>query len=111
MGDEPRGGSWPGGGLGRNVLWLRSADRLAWRWVLASDRRAFPDTLVILSTRSAGDWYRSAAATIFHLDEDPLLSDAWRERFGFGDRHNDRGDDPEAMMALSERQLEVKVRR
>jgi hypothetical protein len=35
----------------------------------------FPDALVVLSTRPAEDWYRSAASTIFHLDEDPVFSD------------------------------------
>jgi hypothetical protein len=33
-------------------------------------KRAFPDTLVILSTPPAEAWYRSAASTIFQLDDD-----------------------------------------
>jgi hypothetical protein len=70
---------------------------------------AFPDALVILSTRPAEAWYRSAAATIFQLEEDPLFSDAWRERFGFGDRYDDRFADPEAMIARYE-QHNVAVR-
>jgi hypothetical protein len=44
---------------------------------------AFPDALVVLSTRPAEAWYRSAASTIFQLGEDPTSSDVWRERFGF----------------------------
>lgn len=63
---------------------------------------AFPDALVVLSTRPAEEWYRSAASTIFRLPEDPVFSDAWRERFGF-DRYGDRFDDPEEMIAAYER--------
>ena len=60
----------------------------------------FPDALVVLSTRPAEDWYRSAASTIFQLDrESSPFSDVWRERFGFGDRF----DDGEAMIAAYER--------
>jgi hypothetical protein len=61
---------------------------------------AFPDALVVLSTRPAEDWYRSAASTIFQLDDDHGSSpfrDVWRERFG------DRFDDPAAMIAAYER--------
>jgi hypothetical protein len=61
---------------------------------------AFPDALVVLSTRPADDWYRSAAATIFQLDDSHGSSpfgDLWRERFG------DRPDDREAMIAAYER--------
>ena len=57
---------------------------------------AFPDALVVLSTRPAESWYRSAAATIFQLDGDHGSSpfrDLWREWFG------DRFDDPETMIA------------
>jgi len=32
-----------------------------------------------------------------------MFSDVWRERFGFGDRYDDRFDDPAAMMTLYER--------
>lgn len=66
---------------------------------------AFPDALVILSTRPARAWYRSAASTIFRLDDDhgsSPFSDVWRERFGF-DRYDDRFDDPQAMIAAYER--------
>jgi hypothetical protein len=60
----------------------------------------FPEALVVLSTRPAGDWYRSAASTIFQLDsESSPFSDVWRERFGFRDRF----DDAEAMIAAYER--------
>lgn len=62
--------------------------------------RAFPDALVVLSTRPAADWYRSAAATIFQLDDGHRSSpfrDLWRDRFG------DRFDDPAAMVAAYER--------
>jgi hypothetical protein len=59
----------------------------------------FPDALVVLSTRPAENWYRSAASTIFQLDsESSPFSDVWRERFGFGDRF----DDAEAMIAAYE---------
>ncbi len=61
---------------------------------------AFPDALVVLSTRPAESWYRSAASTIFQLDGDHGSSpfrDLWREWFG------DRFDDPEAMIAAYER--------
>jgi hypothetical protein len=64
--------------------------------------RAFPDALVVLSTRPAEAWYRSAASTIFQLDDDHGSSpfrDVWHERFGFGDRF----DDPEATIAAYER--------
>ena len=61
---------------------------------------AFPDALVVLSTRPAEDWYRSAASTIFQLErESSLFSDVWRERFGFGDRL----DDAAAVIAAYER--------
>jgi hypothetical protein len=61
---------------------------------------AFPDALVVLSTRPAEDWYRSAASTIFQLDDDHGSSpfrDLWRE--WFGDRPDDRG----SMIAAYER--------
>jgi hypothetical protein len=67
-----------------------------WREISA----AFPDALVVLSTRPAEDWYRSAASTIFQLDDDHGSSpfrDVWRERFG------DRFDDRAAMIAAYER--------
>jgi Sulfotransferase domain len=63
-------------------------------------RRAFPDALVVLSTRPAGDWYRSAASTIFQLDDEHGSSpfrDVWRDWLG------DRPDDPAAMIAAYER--------
>ena len=61
---------------------------------------AFPDALVVLSTRPADAWYRSAASTIFQLDDSHGSSpfrDVWLERFG------DRFDDPAAMIASYER--------
>ena len=61
---------------------------------------AFPEALVVLSTRPAEAWYRSAAATIFQLDDGHGSSpfrEVWRERFG------DRFDDPDAMIAAYER--------
>jgi hypothetical protein len=63
--------------------------------------RAFPDALVVLSTRSAEAWYRSAASTIFQLGDhgSSPFRDVWQERFGFGDRFDDR----EAMIAAYER--------
>lgn len=67
----------------------------------------FPDALVVLSTRPAEAWYRSAASTIFQLGEDPLFSDVWRERFGFGDRYVDRLRNAEAMIAAYERHNEA----
>jgi hypothetical protein len=61
---------------------------------------AVPDALVVLSTRPAEAWYRSAASTIFQLGDDhgsSPFSNVWRERFG------DRFDDPAAMIAAYER--------
>ena len=59
---------------------------------------AFPDALVVLSTRPAEEWYRSAASTIFQLDlESSPFRDLWRAWMG------DRFDDPQAMMAAYER--------
>jgi hypothetical protein len=61
---------------------------------------AFPDALVVLSTRPAEAWYRSAASTIFQLDDGHGSSpfrDLWLERFG------DRPDDRAAMIAAYER--------
>jgi hypothetical protein len=63
---------------------------------------AFPDALVVLSTRPAEAWYRSAASTIFQLGEDPTFSEVWPARFGF-DRYDDRFEDPQAMIAAYER--------
>jgi hypothetical protein len=61
---------------------------------------AFPDALVVLSTRPTDAWYRSAASTIFQLDDGHGSSpfrEVWRERF------SDRVDDPAAMIAAYER--------
>lgn len=63
---------------------------------------AFPDAVVVLSTRPAEAWYRSAASTIFRLDDrhgSSPFRDVWHERFGFGDRFDDRED----MIAAYER--------
>jgi hypothetical protein len=63
---------------------------------------AFPDALVVLSTRPAEAWYRSAASTIFQLDDNHSSSpfrDVWHERFGLSSRF----DDPEEMVAAYER--------
>jgi sulfotransferase family protein len=58
----------------------------------------YSDALVVLSTRPAKDWYRSAASTIFQLNlESSLFRDLWRSWMG------DRLDDPEAMIAAYER--------
>lgn len=46
---------------------------------------AFPDALVVLSTRPAESWYRDAASTIFQLDgehESSPFIDLWRKWFG-----------------------------
>jgi hypothetical protein len=67
-----------------------------WRQICA----AFPDALVVLSTRPADAWYRSAAATIFQLGDDhgsAPFRGVWREWLG------DRLDDREAMVAAYER--------
>lgn len=61
---------------------------------------AFPDALVVLSTRPAEAWYRSAAATIFQLNDDHGSSpfrDVWGQWLG------DRIDDRDAMIAAYER--------
>jgi Sulfotransferase domain len=65
-----------------------------WREICA----AFPDALVVLSTRPAVAWYRSAAATIFELDlESSPFRDVWRPWMG------DRFEDQAAMIAAYER--------
>ena len=64
--------------------------------------RAFPNALVVLSTRAAEAWYESSASTIFQLDdghESSPFSEVWHERFGFSDRFDDRA----AMIAAYER--------
>ena len=61
---------------------------------------AFPDALVVLSTRPPDDWYRSAAATIFQLDDDHGSSpfrQLWQDWFG------ERSDDPATVIAAYER--------
>jgi hypothetical protein len=61
---------------------------------------AFADALVVLSTRPAEDWYRSAASTIFQLDDDHGSSpfrDLWQEWFG------NHSDDRAATIASYER--------
>jgi hypothetical protein len=61
---------------------------------------AFPDALVVLSARPAESWYRSAASTIFQLDDDHESSPfqgLWTEWLG------NRFDDREAMIAAYER--------
>jgi hypothetical protein len=68
-------------------------------WREISD--AFPDALVVLSRRPAECWYRSAASTIFELDDTHgslPFRDLWLEWFG-----EVRFDDPEAMIAAYER--------
>ena len=69
-------------------------------------RRAFPDALVVLSTRPAEAWFRSAGSTIFLLDDrhgSSPFREVWFERFGFSDRF----DDAEAMIAAYERHNEA----
>jgi GrpB-like predicted nucleotidyltransferase (UPF0157 family) len=61
---------------------------------------AFPDALVVLSTRPAESWYRSASSTIFRLADDhgsAPFREIWRNWLG------DRFDDPAAMIAAYER--------
>ncbi|MFN2560778.1 MAG: sulfotransferase family protein [Jatrophihabitans sp.] len=67
-------------------------------WRELSD--AFPDALIVLSTRPAEDWYRSAASTIFQLDDDHGSSpfrNLWREWFG------NPSDDRATLIAAYER--------
>jgi hypothetical protein len=62
--------------------------------------QAFPDALVVLSTRPAEDWYRSAAATIFQLNHSHASApfrNLWRHWFG------DAFEDAEAMIGAYER--------
>lgn len=61
---------------------------------------AFPDALVVLSTRPAEQWYRSAAATIFELDDghgSSPFQPLWEQWLGA------RSDDPAVMIAAYER--------
>jgi hypothetical protein len=64
---------------------------------------AFPDCLVVLSTRPAEAWYRSAASTIFELERDHGSSpfqDVWNEWLGVA---AEQFDDRAAMIAAYER--------
>jgi hypothetical protein len=61
---------------------------------------AFPDALVVVSTRPSASWYRSASSTVFQLGDDHGSSPfqaLWDDWLG------DRVDDREAMIAAYER--------
>lgn len=67
-----------------------------WREII----EVFPDALVILSTRPADAWYRSASQTIFQLGDDHGSSpfqDVWNRWLG------DQFDERETMIAAYER--------
>lgn len=67
---------------------------------------ANPDALVILSTRSADSWYKSASSTIFAVfDKVPPEARPWFEKVRelLGNRFSDDLDNPDAMMAAFER--------
>jgi hypothetical protein len=67
---------------------------------------AFPDAPVLLSTRPAEDWYRSASSTIFlSFDRMPPELAPWMAtvRRGLRDRFSDQFDDKDAMIAAYER--------
>lgn len=63
---------------------------------------AFPDAKVLLSTRDAEDWYRSASNTIFVLPEEPS---PWMQAMvrGLSDRLSAEVGDKAAMIAAYER--------
>ncbi len=74
-----------------------------WREISAAN----PNALVVLSTRDADAWYRSASNTIFHVfDSPPPGLEQW---FGsavpkmFGERFSDDLGNPTAMMDAFER--------
>ena len=71
---------------------------LFWREIAAAN----PDAPILLSSRPAQDWYKSAKNTIFlHItSEDPWMLTM---RKGFQARFCDDVDNPEAMMAAYER--------
>lgn len=71
---------------------------LFWRELAA----AFPDAKVLLSTRDAEDWYRSASNTIFVLPEEPS---PWMQAMfrGLADRLSAEVGDKAAMIAAYER--------
>lgn len=67
---------------------------------------ANPDALVLLSTRPANEWFRSASNTIFVGIEDwAERGDPWMQAFihGLGERFTDRFHDEAAMTAAFER--------
>lgn len=67
---------------------------------------AFPDAPVLLSTRPAEDWYRSASNTIFlAFDNTPPELRPWMEavRRGLHDRFSDDFGNRDAMIAAYER--------
>jgi len=67
---------------------------------------ANPDALVLLSTRDADAWYRSASDTIFNVfDRPPPGREQWFEalRKMFRERFSDDLDNPTAMMDAFER--------
>jgi Sulfotransferase domain len=73
-----------------------------WREISSAN----PDALVLLSTRDADAWYRSASNTIFHIFENPLPG--FEQWFGavyrlFGERFSDDLRNPTAMMDAFER--------
>jgi hypothetical protein len=75
---------------------------LFWREIAAAN----PDAPILLSTRDAHDWYRSASNTIFlSFDKVPPELAPWMEavRRGLRDRFSDQFDDEDAMIAAYDR--------
>ena len=74
---------------------------LFWREIAAAN----PDAPVLLSTRDAEDWYRSASNTIFlSFDHSPPELGPWMEaiRRGLHDRFSDDFENKDAMIAAYE---------
>jgi Sulfotransferase domain len=112
FGDPAQMQGWTDAIDGRDVDWraLLSGYVAQVDWPGASFWReissANPDALVLLSTRDADAWYRSASNTIFHIFEDPLPGlEQWFEAVHrlFGERFSDDLGNPTAMMDAFER--------
>jgi len=112
VGDPAQTPGWTDAIEGRDVDWreLLSGYVAQVDWPGASFwpelSAANPDALVLLSTRDADAWYRSASDTIFNVfDRPPPGREQWFEalRKMFRERFSDDLDNPTAMMDAFER--------
>lgn len=102
-------GAWHGAALGRPTDWhaLFRGYGAVVDWPACSFYRelmdVYPDAVILLSTRDAESWWRSASATIFpSIRKAP---DAWRAMVEgiFASRFTDRLEDKDACIAAYER--------